>query len=132
MREKEIQNSIVEYLELIGAYTKPINSGQIMAMYGQKTLMVKLADKGTPDILLCYKGDFIGIEVKKTEKIREHWLNTVERYKQTGAMAKSNHRIFAQNVHKEMIEKAGGIWYIVASLSEVVEIFEEHHGAPVT
>jgi len=55
MSEAQIQKKIIDYLESLGAYTvKVISSNK----------------KGVPDILCCYNGKFIGIEVKrpKTKK----------------------------------------------------------------
>lgn len=52
MTEQAIQAKITKYLKSIGAYNV-------------KTVATTKA--GVPDILVCYKGLFIGIEVKKPE-----------------------------------------------------------------
>lgn len=48
-RESEIQTKILKYLDSIGAYSV-------------KTIATN--KRGVPDILVCYKGKFIAIEVK--------------------------------------------------------------------
>jgi len=69
--EKEIELSCLNYLRLIGAWAQKINSGKMLKSYPNKKTghakmySVKLADAGTPDILACIKGKFVGIEVKK-------------------------------------------------------------------
>lgn len=50
-KEKNIENKVKKYLKERGAYFVKVHGG----FYG--TL-------GTPDILVCYKGRFIGIEMK--------------------------------------------------------------------
>ena len=50
--EKALQTQIIEYLRGCGAYV--YNAGGSAS-----------AAKGTPDLLVCYRGRFIGLEVKK-------------------------------------------------------------------
>jgi Holliday junction resolvase len=66
MAEKEIHNAIKKWLQGQGAY------------------VVKTAppmDNGTPDLLVCFNGLFVGIEVKKPgktpTKIQEHRLQKI-------------------------------------------------------
>lgn len=53
MREAKLQREILDYLKSIGAYTIKIIQTNIV---------------GTPDIVVCYKGCFIAIEVKAPNK----------------------------------------------------------------
>lgn len=49
MKEQDYQSKILKYLNSVGAYTiKVVSAGK----------------KGVPDIVACYRGTFIGIEVK--------------------------------------------------------------------
>jgi Holliday junction resolvase len=52
MSEQKIQASIIKYLESKGAYVVKV---------------ITASKKGVPDILACYKGQFIAIEVKRPE-----------------------------------------------------------------
>jgi Holliday junction resolvase len=53
MKEQQIQSKIVKYLEKQGAYVVKV---------------VAATKKGVPDLLVCYKGVFVGVEVKVPEK----------------------------------------------------------------
>ena len=50
--EKKVENNIKRYLDKLGAYHIKIHGSAY-------------TPAGTPDILVCYKGKFIAIEVKK-------------------------------------------------------------------
>ena len=69
MTESLIQSKIIKHLESIGAYVI-------------KTISTNKA--GVPDLLVCYKGLFIGIEVKRPEtknkvsKLQGHHLAKIE------------------------------------------------------
>jgi Holliday junction resolvase len=52
MKESEIQSKIIKKLKANKAYVVKV---------------VQATTKGVPDILACYKGQFIGIEVKKPD-----------------------------------------------------------------
>lgn len=63
--EKEIQAAILDYLETIGAVAIRVNSGmQFIQDSNGGTRVFRGAKKGCPDILVCWRGRFIGIEVK--------------------------------------------------------------------
>ena len=49
MKEQDFQSKIVKYLEAQGAYVVKV---------------VAASKKGVPDVLCCYKGKFLAIEVK--------------------------------------------------------------------
>ena len=49
MREQDYQRKIVKYLEGVGAYVVKV---------------IASSKKGVPDLLACYKGQFIAVEVK--------------------------------------------------------------------
>ena len=55
MSETNFQKKIIEYLESVDAYVFKHNASAI-------------SKAGVPDIICCYKGLFIGVEVKKDNK----------------------------------------------------------------
>lgn len=89
MREKIIENKIKAYLKSIGAY--------YVKYFGNSYSQV-----GVPDILACYKGRFIGIEVKN----------------ETGKTSK------LQDLNILAIQKAGGISFVARSVEEVKKVID--------
>lgn len=88
MSESRIQNKIIKYLNRNGAYTiKTISTNR----------------SGTPDVICCLNGRFIGFEVKTdkgiTSSLQEH--------------------------HLELIKKSGGISAVVRSVDEVKQILKK-------
>ncbi|WP_142433418.1 VRR-NUC domain-containing protein [Enterococcus mundtii] len=68
--EKKVENSIKRYLDKLGAYYLKVHG----SMY---------QPAGTPDILACINGHFIGIEVKrpnggKVSALQKSKLNRIE------------------------------------------------------
>jgi len=70
VKEQQYQSKIVKYLESRGAYVVKV---------------VAASKKGVPDILACYKGQFIAIEVKTPEtrsnvsKLQDYNLNKISK-----------------------------------------------------
>ena len=81
--EQKVQTKIMEYLKSKGAYRVKVESASVA---------------GVPDILVCYRSKFIGIEVKKDSKSEATEL---------------------QLANIDMIRQAGGIADVVSSISEV-------------
>jgi hypothetical protein len=66
--EKDIQNSICDYLELKHHFFWRQNTSPTLQRFGDKAVfrrMSKYSKKGVPDILCIYNGIFYGIEVKR-------------------------------------------------------------------
>lgn len=85
--EQAIQSDILKYLKSVGAYT----------------IKVSAATKaGIPDVIICYKGKFLAIEVKKPET--------------------KNNVSALQKANISMIEAAGGI-ATVAWSKDMVKTF---------
>lgn len=91
--EKKVENDIKKYLDHIGAYHVKIHGSAFMPA-------------GTPDILACVKGVFVGIEVKKPKGGRVSEL---------------------QKLKLTQIEKAGGIGIVANDVLVVQECFEREH-----
>ena len=87
MREKNIENKIKSYLKSKGAYYFKHHGNQ----YSQV---------GVPDIIACYKGRFIGIEVKN----------------ETGKTSP------LQDVNLKMINDAGGIGIVARCVEDVKNV----------
>lgn len=87
MKESLIQKKIIAYLNSKGCYSI-------------KTILTNRS--GCPDVICCYKGLFLALEVKN-EKGRVSEL---------------------QKYHIEEIKKAGGVASIVRSVSDVKKIFK--------
>jgi len=100
MSEHEIQNAIMEWLHQHGIYAVRVNSGRAIVKGKGRMYAIAGAPAGTPDIIACVSGVFVGIEVKT----------------ETGKMSPEQHEA-ARN-----IESAGGRCYTVRSLDDVKRI----------
>jgi Holliday junction resolvase len=89
-KEQDYQKKIVTALESKGAYVVKV---------------VAASKKGVPDVLVCYEGYFIGIEVK-TPTTRSN-VSKLQEY----------------NLKK--IQKAGGFSTVAVDISDVAPIIEE-------
>jgi hypothetical protein len=85
--ETSIKDSIQSYLHSVGAWEVKIWGNQYMR-------------KGIPDILCCYKGRFIALEIKRPGEVPDK----------------------LQKYELEQIRKAGGITEVVFSKNDVKEI----------
>jgi len=103
MRESVLQKGIMEYLgwreDALRLYWFRAGSGAMKLESGR---YFKTGRPGVPDIVVIMKGRFIGLEVK-TPKGRQSE---------------------AQEKAQNQIQRAGGEYYIVRSISDVKEILE--------
>lgn len=88
-QEKTIENKIKEYLTEIGAW--------YIKYHG-----TKMTRSGVPDLLVCYKGRFVGIEVK----------------------APNEQPTELQKYHIRKIREAGGIAFVADNLQIVKDNLE--------
>lgn len=75
MKEQDIQRKIIKYLESVGAYVVKV---------------VASNKSGTPDILACYRGIFLAIEVKRPEtktNVSELQEYNIKKIKEAGGVA---------------------------------------------
>jgi Holliday junction resolvase len=93
MKEQTYQKKLIEYLEKRGAYVVKV---------------ISASKKGVPDIIACYKGKFIGVEVKTPQKIK----NTTE----------------LQEYNLKMIQQAGGYAIVACYEKDLEDIIEEIDG----
>lgn len=89
MREKNIENSIKRYLKSKGAYCVKYHGNQFSQV-------------GVADLLVCYKGRFLAIEIKN----------------ETGKTSP------LQDVNIELVKKAGGISFVARSVEDVSRVID--------
>ena len=87
--ESKLKRSLKNILNDRGAYWCAVAEGAY-------------AKPGDPDIIVCYKGKFIGIEAKTYEGSQSQW----------------------QKLRERMITKAGGIYLIVRSPEDVIRMLD--------
>lgn len=85
-KEKETQKAILDYLAMIGAVAVKFNNvGIFKASTGRYIPPQQL---GVSDILACYKGRFVAIEVKSEgSKPTDHQLAFLKRIEEAGGIA---------------------------------------------
>ena len=91
MKEKAVETKIKDYLFEKGIYHFKVHGSKFMPA-------------GIPDIVCCFEGSFLGIEVKRP-----------------GAKSEQSAQ---QKVHERNINKSGGTYLLVDSLEEVVAYVE--------
>ena len=89
MREKTIENKIKTYLRSKGAYCVKYHGNQFSQV-------------GVADLLVCYKGKFLAIEIKN----------------ETGKTSP------LQDVNIELVKKAGGISFVARSVEDVRQVID--------
>jgi len=106
MKETQIQSIIIDYLSYLE------NQGKLFfqrtnntAIYQENRYrrLAKGQKKGFPDIILCYKGYFVGLEVKTDKGIQS----------------------IEQKELEETIKRNYGYYFIVRSLEDVKEVLEK-------
>ena len=117
-KESDIQKNIISYLRLKGFYAQRINCGMTTLMYKGVKRVIRGADKGTPDVLACIYGKFIGIEIKNGIKEVEKFHKKIENCKIKGPL-KSYKREIDQDYQHSKIRKADGIAWVVGSVAQL-------------
>lgn len=85
--EQQIQNKIIKYLQSVGAYVVKV---------------IAANRAGVPDIIFCYKGKFIALEIKDKSKLTE-----------------------LQKYNINSIVLSGGIAVVVKNIEDVKEIIKK-------
>ncbi len=103
MRESEIQKACLQYLQLMEnlgkCYFVRTSSGAVKTDTGR---YFRTGKKGSPDIICCYKGQFIGLEIK-SEKGRQSP---------------------EQKEAEAIINNSGGKYCLIRSLDELIKIIK--------
>ena len=100
-KEKEVQAAILDYLALRRAEAIRTNSGAVKV--GQRFIRFN-SRLGCSDILACYQGRFLALEVKRDSKAKA-----------------SDH----QGEFLESVRAAGGIGAVVSSVEDVMRILDQ-------
>lgn len=120
MKEKEVQNLIKQWLRSNNFYCQTVQSGVIQQVYLGKPRYIHLADAGTPDILSCINGQFVAIEVKRSETEVKRWKKKVDNW----LLNPTNSTLYPREVYQyqqiQEIKKAGGVGLVVGSLDELI------------
>ena len=109
LTEKQIQNQCIGYLDFLEKkgllYYFRSGSGAVKTVRNNGTQgYFKTGKPGAPDITVCYKGKFVGIEIKTL----------------TGRISEN------QKQAQCYIEQAGGSYHIIRSLSELETLFKNY------
>jgi len=102
--QAEIKADIKQYIELRGGYAVVTNISGIPVKGKPEIYRKNLEMSGLADVISCVGGIFIEFEVKRTSKevLRD-----------------------SQEDHKYRLERAGGRYYQVTGLDEVIEILSK-------
>jgi len=94
MTEHEIQLACINLIRKRGGIVTRVNSGGTIAKRGGH---LSLAEKGTSDLIACFGGKYLAIEVKDTGKV-----------------ATSDQREFGR-----MVNRAGGIFLVIDDIDKL-------------
>ncbi len=122
MKESGIEKAIQIYIKSKGGWSQRLHSGQIITKHGDKSYAMNLAEKGSPDVIACVAGQFYGIEVKSSQKIKDKWLDLYERVKKGEELPESYDREQAQIDQCKKICKAGGKFILASSIDDVKSV----------
>lgn len=82
MTEKATQKLIIDYLKAKRIFHFRANTGAVKADYFGKKRLIRFGTPGCADILCCFRGRFVGIEVKsekgKQTKLQQMWQESLE------------------------------------------------------
>jgi len=81
MKESALQNKVIKYLEDKGAYVVKV---------------IAASKSGIPDLLVCYRGKFISIELKAPGKLEE--VTPLQIYKRNLVIQSGGTAIIADNL----------------------------------
>jgi len=117
--EKQIENAILTWLNLQSqcyAFKQDVRG-----IWDENNKFFRKANKWTPiggsDILVCYRGRFIAIEVKTPAAYKKFF----------GSRGKHEMR---QKMFLEHVDYCGGLGYVVCCLAQVEEMFLQWSQAP--
>lgn len=126
-REKVIESHCMEVARIHGIYLQKIHSGAVFVKAGPATYKMKLADQGTPDLMCCVRGRFVGVEVKDSPETVAEWERCWDKYLASGndddgrTLKKSWERSVFQHMQHDLIRKAGGEIIVCSSAEEFLE-----------
>ncbi len=121
--EKQIEKSIVAYLEQIWGWVEQLQSWSVMIKKWAYCNRMNLCSNWTPDIICLLKGTLYAIEVKKDLEATNKWIKLEARYKAWEKLPKSYLREENQIRHKHRIIEQWWVHIITHDINEVKEYF---------
>ena len=97
--EKETQKAVIQYLQIRNIFHWRNNSGATKTIGGG---FIRFGAVGSPDVFVIYKGTIYGLEVKDVK----------------GRLSEG------QVAFQDGMTKAGGVYVVVRSLDDVLELFK--------
>ena len=121
MKEKKVEQAIINYLKSLWAVVEGIQSWKIMIKKGSYNHRMTLQSAWCPDIICYYKWQFLWIEVKKDQKEVDKWIRLLERYEAWEELPKSYQREKDQIEYRKKILENWWVHIITSEVSEVIE-----------
>ena len=121
MKEKSIEQAIINYLKSLWAVVEGIQSGKVLIKKQWYQHMMTLQSKWACDIICYYKWQFLWIEVKKDQKEVDKWIRLLERYEAWEELPKSYQREKDQIEYRKKILDNWWIHIITSEVSEVID-----------
>ncbi len=91
--EAQLQKTVLAYLTAAGVFHFRANSGAVMR--GKR--LIRMAVAGTPDVLACVCGRFVGIELKSESGVQRE----------------------SQKAWQAALEEAGGVYWVIRDLDSL-------------
>lgn len=119
IKETKIRESIIWYINVIGWWCARVQSWQVKIPNHNGTWrVIRLAEAGTPDILACIAGRFVGIEVKRDDAEVKKWHREQEKRFEG---KKFDVRSVNQKDQQDKIQDAGGLFCVICSSKQLHE-----------
>lgn len=113
--EKTLEVAIMKYLEKRGLPHYKLHSGTAATFSGR---FMRLAPEGSPDIVFCGYGLFVGLELKDGPGELAAWERQWERYQKTRIEVASSRRSIKQHEELAKIRATRGIGIAVGDFEE--------------
>lgn len=109
MTEHQTQSAILDLIRFRGGMATRVNSGSaIFKDKSGRVNVIKGAEKGTSDVLACYRGRYLAIEVKYgREKPTHEQLDFGRRVRDAGGLFLVAYDVEIVNKLLDEIDKAG-------------------------
>ncbi|HEY3789600.1 MAG TPA: hypothetical protein VGL71_12140, partial [Urbifossiella sp.] len=101
--EREIQRSIIAFLESRGAVVIRANSGMLPRADGGRMRCVSCSAGSVSDVLACYHGRFLAVEVKRPGKVPSE----------------------GQAAFLAAVERSGGIGIVATGIGDVEAVLDQ-------
>lgn len=120
MKEKKVEQAIINYLKSLWAVVEGIQSWKVLIKKQWYQHMMTLQSAWCPDIICLYKWQFFWIEVKKDQQEVNKWIRLLERYEAWEELPKSYQREKDQIEYRKKILDNWWVHIITSDVSEVI------------